>query len=133
MGMKPRVGGDRTIDGYIASLPPQRAAIVTALRDIVERAAPGATGSIKWAQPVFEDGGPICYIRSFAGHVNFGFWRGGEIEDHTGGRLEGGGDRMKHVKLKSLEDIDETAIADMVREAVELNRRRGDPTRRRSA
>jgi len=92
---------------------------------------PAAAGSIKWAQPVFEDHGPFCYVRAFASHVNFGFWRGADLPDPEG-RLHGGGKRMAHVKITELDDIDAAAFTKLVEAAVELNRTEGDPTKGRA-
>jgi hypothetical protein len=36
---------------------------------------------------------------------------------------------MRHVKLSSLEEIDEKAFADFIQQAVNLNMRKGDPTK----
>jgi hypothetical protein len=119
---------EKTVDGYIAGLETWQSEIVTRVREIILEAAPNAKESIKWAQPVFEYDGPFAYIRAFKKAVNFGFWRGVEIEDPQG-RLQGTGDKMRHVKLSSLEKIDETLFADFVRQAVALNAAKGNPTK----
>jgi hypothetical protein len=120
---------ERSVDAYVAALPPGQRAIAEALRALVKGAAPEAIESIKWAQPVYELNGPFAYIKAFKSHVNFGFWRGVEID---GGRgvLETGGSQMAHVKLRSPADIDQPVLSAMVARAVELNRLKGDPTRR---
>jgi hypothetical protein len=117
-----------TVDAYIAALEPSLAGVATAVRALVREAAPDATESIKWAQPVYEQNGPFAYFRASSKHVTFGFWRGAELED-AHGRLEGTGERMRHVKLASADDVD-AGLAELVRRAVELNRTHGDPTRR---
>lgn len=93
-------------------------------------AAPEATEAFKWAQPVFEAGGPFAYIKAFPKHVNFGFWRGVEV-DQGRGRLETSGSKMAHVKLRSVFEIDPPLLSDYVRRAVELNRQKGSPARAR--
>ena len=106
-----------------------QAEAVARLVELVKKAAPDATSSIKWGQPVFESNGPFAYIRPAKGHVTFGFWRGGEIADPKK-LLEGAGDRMQHMQLTSLEAINATAITAMVKEAVRLNREKGSPAMR---
>jgi hypothetical protein len=96
----------------------------------VKSAAPQASESIKWAQPVDEDHGPFAYIKAFPRSVNFGFWRGIEI-DAGRGRLESSGTRMGHVKLHSVADIDARLLSEYVKQAVELNRLNGDSTKTR--
>jgi hypothetical protein len=120
-----------TIAGYIEGLDGWQAAVVRQLCALVEQAAPDATGSIKWAQPVFEDHGPFCYVRAFASHVNFGFWRGAALGDPKG-RLHGSGKTMAHVKITGPQDIDTEAFTKLVEAAVKLNRSEGDPTKARA-
>ena len=119
---------DKTVDGYIAGLESWQAEIVSQVRGIILQAAPQARESIKWAQPVYESSGPFAYMKAFKKAVNFGFWRGIDLDDPKG-ILEGSGDKMRHVKLTSLEDIDAAQFADFVRQAVKLNQVKGDPTK----
>ena len=87
-----------------------------------------AKESIKWAQPVYEISGPFCYMKAFKASVNFGFWRGVDIED-SAGRLEGSGEKMRHVKLTSADDIDSDLFTDYIKQAIKLNLEKGDPTK----
>jgi hypothetical protein len=123
------MAGDRTVDAYIEGLGDWRGEVVAAVRAVILEAAPAARESIKWAQPVYESDGPFAYIKAFPATVNFGFWRGAELDDPDG-RLIGDGDRMRHVKLTAATDVDTETFGRWVREAVELNRAKGDPTRR---
>jgi hypothetical protein len=117
-----------TVDEYVAGLEPWKAEIVSRVREIVLGAAPNAEESIKWAQPVYEVNGPFAYIKAFKNAVNFGFWRGIELRDPKG-LLQGSGDKMRHVKLQTLADIDPEAFAAYVEQAIKLNLMKGDPTK----
>lgn len=119
---------EKTVDGYIDGLGGERGAIVATLREVIRTTAPDARETIKWAQPVYESGGPFAYIKAFGKSVNLGFWRGAEIRDPSG-LLVGEGDRMRHVRLTSLAEVRLDLVADWVRQAVELNRTKGDPTK----
>lgn len=121
--------GEKTIDAYIAGLETWQADISSSVREIVRGAAPEMEEGIKWAQPVWESNGPFCYLKAWKNSVNLGFWRGVELEDPKG-LLEGSGKTMRHVKLTSMDDIEPDALADLVRQAVELNLAKGDPTKR---
>jgi hypothetical protein len=116
-----------TIDEYAKGLGDWRGEVVKELDALVRRAAPKATGSIKWAQPVYEQDGPFAYVKAFTKAVNFGFWRGADLTDPDA-RLEGTGDRMRHVKIRKADDVDKALFAAWVKEAVELNLAKGDPT-----
>ena len=119
---------EKTVDAYIASLETWQAEVVSSVRQIVLKTAPHAEEAIKWAQPVYSNNGPFAYIKAFKNSVNFGFWRGVDIAD-TQGILEGSGEKMRHVKLSSLDDIDENAFANFIQQAVNLNLSKGDPTK----
>jgi hypothetical protein len=103
-------------------------AIVNRLLDLAKRGAPGSTVSIKWGQPVVELGGPLAWIKPASAHVTFGFWRGAELADEAS-VLEGGS-RMRHLKIREADSLDEKRLLAFVREAAELNRKKGDPTKR---
>ena len=118
----------KNVDNYIAGLEPWKAQIVARLRSIILEAAPQAKELIKWAQPVYETNGPFCYIKAFKNNVNFGFWRGVDLEDPKG-LLQGSGEKMRHIKLTSVDDINEKAFSNLVRQAVQLNQNKGDPTK----
>ena len=120
--------GEKTVDGYIAGLEGWKGDVVSGVRHVILRAAPEAKESIKWAQSVYESNGLFAYIKAFQNAVNFGFWRGVDLKDPRG-LLQGSGGKMRHVKLTSLDDVDENTFADFVRQAIELNKAKGDPTK----
>ena len=119
---------EKTVDSYIAQLNDDQGQIVAKVREIILSAAPEADESIKWAQPVYETHGPFAYIKAFKNSVNFGFWRGVDIQDSYG-LLGGSGEKMRHVKLVDLDDINESAFKDYILQAVKLNLTKGDPTK----
>lgn len=127
--MKKRSARDagKTVDDYVLGLQGWQREVVLELRAIIREAAPGATESIKWGQPVYEVNGPFCYVRAFASSVNFGFWRGASLSEP---RLESAGKKMGHLKLTGPRDVDARALRALIRQAVALNQRDGDPTRR---
>lgn len=118
----------KTVDEYIDGLEGWKRDVAADVRGIVTNAAPEAKESVKWAQAVYEVNGPFCYIKAFKNSVNFGFWRGVDIDDYRG-LLLGTGEKMRHVKLEGMEDIDEEAFAAYVKQAVQLNLEKGDPTK----
>jgi hypothetical protein len=119
----------KTIEAYAAKFDDWRGEVLDRLRALIASVVPTANASIKWAQPVFEHNGPFAFLRAHTKHVNLGFWRGKELDDPDG-RLESGGDRMAHVKIGGVDDIDESRFAAWVRQAVALNDEKGNPTAR---
>lgn len=122
------MANENTVDGYIQGLDGWQREVVTKIRELVREAAPQAEEAFKWAQPVWSQVGPFAYVKAFKNHVNFGFWRGVDLKDPQG-LLQGSGTKMCHVKLTNLGDINSDAFRDLVRQAVELNQTKGDPTK----
>jgi hypothetical protein len=112
------------VDEYIGMQEKWAADILTELRSVIKEYAPDATESIKWAQPVYEDNGPCIYIKAFKKNINFGFWRGVQLEDPKG-LLSGTGEKMRHVKIHSVDEMDRDALGAFVKQAVSLNRELG--------
>lgn len=105
-----------------------KADVLERLRSLVLESAPEAREVYKWAQPVYEVDSPFCYLKAFKSHIHFGFCRGAELTDPLG--LPGiSGDKMRHVRLTQVEDIQEKSLRDFVRQAVYLNETKGDPTK----
>lgn len=103
--------------------------VATALHSLTLEMVPEVKHSVKWAQAVYESPeGPLAYMRGSKNHLTFGFWRGAELDDPTG-ILEGSGDKMQHVKIKSPDGLDRDAIGKFIRQAAQLNKEKGDPTK----
>jgi hypothetical protein len=116
------------VDAYVSRLPAHQQQLVNRVRALIATAAPEAIETLKWSQPVYEANGPFAYLKAYAGHVNFGFWRGASLQAPEG-VLEGEGTRMRHLKLSSKAELDEGLIQRLVAEAVKLNGRLGNPSR----
>jgi hypothetical protein len=120
----------KTIEEYIAGVGGWQGGVLAELDTLVRMTAPKATGAVKWAQPVYEQNGPVVWMKPASKHVSIGFWRGAEMDDPKG-LLEGEGDRMRHVKITEGSKVPTTAIREFVNQAVALNEAKGDPTARR--
>lgn len=59
-----------------------------------------------------------CYILPYTNWVNLGFYRGADISDPDK-LLEGTGIKMRHIKVRSIEECDNPRLATMIREALE--------------
>ena len=120
---------DREVATYIDQHSGWQADVLQALDGLVRAAAPAVSASIKWGQPVYDSRGPIAYLKAFPTSVNLGFWRGADFEDSKG-LLQGDGARMRHLRIGSIDEVDPAVIQGFVRQAVALNARLGDPTKR---
>ena len=121
------MNGQKTVDEYIAAFDDWRTDAMKRLREVVKEGAPHSAVGIKWAQPVWEWNGPMIWMKAYPKHVDIGFWRGTEMEDPKK-VLTGDGERMLHIKITSVEDIPADALRDLVKQAVQLNTAKGNPT-----
>ena len=121
------MNGQKTVDEYIAAFDDWRTDAMKRLREVVKEGAPHSAVGIKWAQPVWEWNGPMIWMKAYPKHVDIGFWRGTEMDDPKK-VLTGDGERMRHIKITSVDDIPADALRELVKQAVQLNTARGNPT-----
>jgi hypothetical protein len=121
------MNGQKTVDEYIAAFDDWRTDAMKRLREVVKEGAPHSAVGIKWAQPVWEWNGPMIWMKAYPKHVDIGFWRGTEMEDPKK-VLTGDGERMRHIKITSVDGIPADALRDLVKQAVQLNTAKGNPT-----
>ena len=60
-----------TIDGYIASFPPDIQLILQKIRKTVHEAAPQATEAIAYQMPTFRLNGNLVHFAAFKHHIGF--------------------------------------------------------------
>jgi len=123
---------ERTVDGYIDGLGEPRTEIARRLQTAIRAAAREADERMRWGQPVYDVGGPVVALKGFPRWVTLTFWRGAQLAEggHGGGLLDGEGDRMRHIRFATPDEVDPGRIGALVGEAVALNRAHGDPTKR---
>lgn len=100
------------IDAFLAEYPEGVRATVERLRDAVRAALPQARERLQSGYRNLTYGAGqygagamgIAYIAPFKDSVNIGFMRGSELPDPRG-LLQGTGKQMRHIKLRSPEDV----------------------------
>lgn len=116
-----------SVDAYIKSHRGWQREALQMIRSVIRETVPDITESIKWSQPVFELGGPVCYLKAFNNYINFGFWRGTELTDNAG-LLVGDGMKMRHITIGAIADIQKDLFVGLIQQSVKLNKEKGDPT-----
>ncbi len=116
------------IEGRIAELDDWRGKVLERVRSIIKAADPDVVEEWKWAKatspgtPVWSHGGGICTGEAYKKVVKLTFFKGASLRDPSGlfnSSLEGKVRRA--IDISEGEEIDEAALADLVREAVSLN------------
>lgn len=97
------------INEYIENATATQQEIMKNLRSIILETIPDAKEQYKWNRPVFCLEGDFAYLKVTNKHVNLGFFNFEKIKD-VDHRLEGTGKEMRHIKFKSVEEIDEDML-----------------------
>src|SRR6187431_2841634 len=106
-----------SFDEYLEAQSPKNQAIIRALRSFVKRIAPKLTEAVKWGNGCWIGSkGPVAYVYSATGYVQFGFFRGSALKDPKG-LLEGAGMYVRHIKVYDPSEIDERAFAALLKRA----------------
>jgi hypothetical protein len=106
----------------MSELDPSIRQVAEAVRTVLLEVEPALRESVKWSNPVYEKRGKLFYIAATEKYVSLGFFNGAELTDPDS-RIAGTGRRMRHLKIRALEDIDQGQLRTWVAEAVVLDER----------
>jgi len=107
-----------TFDSYLAGQSPKNQALIRKLRAFMKSAAPKLEESVKWGNGCWVRGkAPVAYVYSAPGYVQLGFFRGASLADPKG-LLEGKGEYVRHIKVRTVKDIDRAAFGALLRQAL---------------
>ena len=106
----------------MAELAPAKHRMAEALRSLILSADPELQESVKWGNSAYTKNGNVADIAQAGDHMNLGFFQGAKLTDPEG-HIEGTGKDMRHIKIRSLDDISQSQFSSWVREAVALNDR----------
>ncbi len=122
---------DPQLLGFLEAYDPHISDLALALRDVILEEAPDASESIYQVYTVaiwFGFSGKMkdmfCYITTNAKHVNLGFPRGSTLPDPNR-ILEGDGKAMRHIKLRTQQDVERPFLRRYIQSAMEQARRSG--------
>jgi hypothetical protein len=117
------------IEAFLEPYPPTMRAIAEALRGIVQQVVPDAIEAVRpgwrligYKVPVGRRSMYFAYVAPEPIHVHLGFEHGIFMNDPDG-RLEGAHLNLRKVRyltLRSIDEIDEPAFLDLVRESVRV-------------
>jgi hypothetical protein len=111
------------IDQRIQELGDWRGALLARLRAVVKRADPDVVEEWKWrGTPTWEHDGIICTGETYKNVVKMTFAKGASLDDPAGlfnSSLEGNVRRA--IDFREGDEVDEQALAALIRSAVALN------------
>ena len=104
------------VDKYMKKQGSPQREICQKLREIFLKTFPSIKEEMKWGVPTYADG--KCYIVALKDHVNLGFSLDA-LPAEEQRQLQGSGKTMKHIEVRSLKEIDENRIAELLKLALE--------------
>ena len=118
---------DPRVDAYIAALPEWQQDICRLVRELVHKADPEVTETIKRSvQPYFVLDGNICALLAAKDHVNVFLYDGGIVPDPEGTITSGhGNETARTVAVRQGEPISAQALVEMFRQIIANNRAGG--------
>jgi hypothetical protein len=96
--------------------------LVKALRDLIQWTIPDLIEQVDRPADMLAYGtaktykGMVCVITINRGYVNLGFPRGAEL-DAPPGLLEGTGKKARHVKIRDMEEVNNTALVPLLEQS----------------
>jgi hypothetical protein len=121
--MKAIADGREWIDAYLERKGAKLGEVAQGLRRLVKKTVAGTKESVNpWRIPTFESNGPMCFFTVGKNHVTFGFLRGTSLPDPAR-LLEGTGKNLRHVKLRSVDELRKPALEKLIRAAARLNKK----------
>jgi hypothetical protein len=105
---------------YVRDDHPELREVARALRSFVKKTVPGTKETVNaWGIPTFEAPHPFCFYMAGKNHVTFGFHFGTSLKD-PGSLLEGMGKNIRHVKLRTVADLEQKSLRELVLAAARL-------------
>jgi len=110
------------ITNYIAELSDWRGEMIARIRKLVLEVAPDLREEWKWDTPVWSQKGNVLAAGAFKDHVKLNFFKGVFLDDPHG-LFNAGLDAKatRAIDFSEGESVDETALKELIRTAVDYN------------
>lgn len=109
------------IERRIAELGDWRGKRLEQLRRLILEAAPKLVEEWKWDTPVWHHNGDVVAVGAFQDHVKLNFFHGALLEDHHLFNAGLDAQKTRAIDIYENDKIDEAALKNLIRSAVELN------------
>ncbi|MBO6919506.1 MAG: DUF1801 domain-containing protein [Rhizobiaceae bacterium] len=114
-----------TFEDLVLMAPEELRAILIRLKDIIFSVDENACEVVRLGDKAASYGfGPkkmsecYCYIMPHTNWVNLGFYKGADIADPSG-LLEGTGAKLRHIKIRSLDQCENEQIIQLIKAAIQ--------------
>jgi hypothetical protein len=114
-----------TVDEFVESkVLPEFRPIVAAIRSLMKASAPDAKEVMSYGLPMYIQRQTLAWISPNKKGITFSFTYGAAFEDKYG-LLRQVGKHARHVKMKSLGEVNKPALRYYIKQALKLDKRSG--------
>ncbi len=110
------------VENWFDALPDAQRDILRELQLLVRSQDNSFKEEIKWGQPCYSLNKLVCYLQKSKTHVTLGFQQGAHLNDPEE-LLEGQGKNMRHIKIKSSENLNSELVKSLIKEAIRYDAR----------
>jgi len=127
------MNASKLIDKQIADLADWRGKVFARLRKLINAADPDIIEVWKWDTAVWSHDGMVCAVGGFKDHVKVNFFKGAFLDDPKG-LFNAGLDAKatRAVDFHEGDKIDEAALKNLVRDAVDYNQKSPSVVKKKS-
>lgn len=110
----------KEVDAWFDKLSKDQRPLLESLRKLVLSVNPKIVEEFKWGRPCYSGAnGLVCYLHKTKDHATLGFYHAAGLKDPKK-LLEGTGKDMRHIKIRSRDDIDEPAMKSLIKQAIAI-------------
>ena len=110
----------KTVRAYFDGLDPHQNAIAVALEDMIKSHWPHLTVKLAWGFPCWSGNERVFSVMGQTDRCNLQLWQGAQLADDYLDRIEGTGKALRHVKVYSVDQVNDELI-DIMDRAVALD------------
>jgi len=108
---------NQAVTDYFKNSDQSHQEILSELRKLILSMAPNIEEQFKWSRPVYGIEKDFCYLKRNKKNVTLGFFEFTKVKTNQD-LIEGTGKSMRHVKLKSINEIKDFKIKKMMEEVL---------------
>ena len=109
----------KDVETWFSNLDPAQREIAESLRARIQLAGPDLTCKLAWGFPCWSGRERIFSIAAHKDRCNLQLFCGAELAPSHPARIEGTGKALRHVKIRSLDEIDE-GLDRIIEDAIRL-------------
>lgn len=106
------------VSEYINCAPTGQKEVMERIRQLIHASVPHVLETFKWSRPVFSANKDFAYLKTSKVYVTLGFFNFEKLDDPNK-LLEGTGEDMRHIKIKTAKDIDDSLLTKWFKSASE--------------